>query len=180
MSNSPRHEFPYIVQSQSGKEVTHNEALNMLELLLQSAVTSVSSAPSTAPTEGALYLISTAPSGDWSTRANYIAGRVSSSWVYCAPKEGYRLWDRGTATPLLYQSSAWVNELAANAKIGFFGGTPSTKDTVTLGSTDNYISSLTFSATYASTQLDDFKLAAEQLQDDMRAIKAALSSYGLI
>ncbi|WP_422645735.1 DUF2793 domain-containing protein, partial [Zavarzinia sp.] len=35
---TPRLALPYIVQSQAQKEVTHNEALNLLDILVQAAV----------------------------------------------------------------------------------------------------------------------------------------------
>lgn len=64
--------------------------------------------------------------------------------------------------------------------VGFFGSAPVTKTTVTLGNTDNEIGGLTISATYSQAEVQALRDKCEELADDVRALKAALSSYGLV
>ena len=66
------------------------------------------------------------------------------------------------------------------AVLGFFGSAPVAKTTVTLGNTDNEIGGLTISAAYAQGEVQALRDKCEELADDVRALKAALSSYGLI
>jgi len=64
--------------------------------------------------------------------------------------------------------------------VGFFGSAPVAKTTVTLGNTDNEIGGLTISATYSQAEVQALRDKCEELADDVRALKAALSSYGLV
>ena len=64
--------------------------------------------------------------------------------------------------------------------VGFFGSAPVAKTTVTLGNTDNEIGGLTISAAYSQAEVQALRDKCEELADDVRALKAALSSYGLI
>ena len=64
--------------------------------------------------------------------------------------------------------------------VGFFGSAPVAKTTVTLGNTDNEIGGLTISAAYSQAEVQAMRDKCEELADDVRALKAALSSYGLV
>ena len=64
--------------------------------------------------------------------------------------------------------------------VGFFGSAPVAKTTVTLGNTDNKIGGLTISAAYSQAEVQALRDKCEELADDVRTLKAALSSYGLV
>ena len=64
--------------------------------------------------------------------------------------------------------------------VGFFGSAPVAKTTVTLGNTDNEIGGLTISAAYSQAEVQALRDKCEELADDVRALKAGLSSYGLV
>ena len=64
--------------------------------------------------------------------------------------------------------------------VGFFGSAPVAKTTVTLGNTDNEIGGLTISAAYSQAEVQALRDKCEKLADDVRALKTALSSYGLV
>lgn len=64
--------------------------------------------------------------------------------------------------------------------VGFFGSAPVAKTTVTLGNTDNEIGGLTISAAYSQAEVQALRDKCEELADDVRTLKAALSSYGLV
>lgn len=64
--------------------------------------------------------------------------------------------------------------------VGFFGAAPAAKNTVTLVNTDGAIGGLAIGATYSQAEVQALRNAAETLADDVRALKAALSSYGLV
>lgn len=66
------------------------------------------------------------------------------------------------------------------AVVGFFGSAPVAKTTVTLGNTDNEIGGLTISAAYAQAEMQALRDKCEELADDVRVLKTALSSYGLV
>ena len=64
--------------------------------------------------------------------------------------------------------------------VGFFGAVPAAKTAVTLVNTDGAIGGLAVGATYSQAEVQALRNAAETLADDVRALKAALSSYGLV
>ena len=64
--------------------------------------------------------------------------------------------------------------------VGFFGAAPAAKNTVTLVNIDGAIGGLAIGATYSQAEVQALRNAAETLADDVRALKAALSSYGLV
>lgn len=66
--------LPYILAAQAQKHVTHNEAVRMLDALVQLAVADRSlAAPPASPAEGARYIVAPSPTGAWSGHANHIA-----------------------------------------------------------------------------------------------------------
>ena len=85
---------------------------------------------------------------------------------------------RNTASDAFYPVSI---RLPMNpAAVGFFGAAPAAKNTVTLVNTDGAIGGLAIGATYSQAEVQALRNAAETLADDVRALKAALSSYGLV
>jgi hypothetical protein len=64
---STRLKLPYILANQAQKHVTHNEAIRLLDALVQLAVTSRSLAtPPGSPSDGALYIVASGGTGAWS------------------------------------------------------------------------------------------------------------------
>lgn len=92
-NQTPRLNTPYIISTQSQKEVTHNMALNMLDALIQSAVetSSLSTAP-VSPAEGGLWLVGSAPTGDWASHDNELAQYIGGVWQFYLPFEGMQVW----------------------------------------------------------------------------------------
>ena len=85
---------------------------------------------------------------------------------------------RNTASDAFY--TVGVRLPINSSVLGFFGAAPVTKTTVTLGNTDNEIGGLTLSESYSQAEVQALRDKCEELADDVRALKAALSSYGLV
>jgi hypothetical protein len=63
---TPRFQFPYLVQSQAQKEVTHNDALNQLDAFVDLFILDRDlMAPPASPADGDTYLIATSATGAW-------------------------------------------------------------------------------------------------------------------
>lgn len=73
--------IPYIQASQATPEITHNEALYMLEALTHGAIDRTN-APPGSPADGDVYLVGTAGSGAWAGRSNHIAVWMDGSWGF--------------------------------------------------------------------------------------------------
>ena len=106
--------------------------------------------------------------------ASLTTAAASTTKAYNRLVLGYR----NTASDAFYPVNV---RLPVNSSIvGFFGSAPVTKATVTLGNTDNEIGGLAISATYSQAEVQALRDKCEELADDVRALKAALSSYGLV
>lgn len=177
---TPRLKIPYILQNQAQKEVTHAVGLNGLDALTQTAVESISLTTPPTGIEGNLYIVGAGATGAWSAKDNQLAQFIGGNWVFYPPLEGLRVWDKQTAQPFVYKGSAWQNEFSAAGKVGFFGASPASKTVVSFGNTDNEIGGLTISGAYSQAEMQALRDKCEKLADDVRALKAALSNYGLV
>jgi len=93
MSNTPKLDLPEISFSQSQKEITHNEALRMLDFLVEPSVKDKDlSAPPGSPTQGDCYIVGPTATGDWEGEENNIAQYYNSLWYFQTPHEGWRVW----------------------------------------------------------------------------------------
>lgn len=109
MDMTARLSLPLIAAGQAQKEITHNEALALLDLLVQGSVVALGmNVPPVAPDEGECWIVGDTPTGDWSGRAGAVAGWTAGGWRFAAPREGMALWvaeDGGLAWRI---DSEWV------------------------------------------------------------------------
>ena len=107
-NQTPRLNTPYIISTQSQKEVTHNVALNFLDALVQSAVeTSTLSAPPGSPMEGGLWLVASGATGEWTGHDDELAQYIGGIWQYYPAFEGMSLWLKDVAVGARYVAGTW-------------------------------------------------------------------------
>src|SRR5882724_1106982 len=111
MADTPRLILPYISSSQSQKEVTHNESLNILDALLQATALNYTATPPGSPAAGDLYLVAASPTGAWSGHAQAVALYIGGTWEFHTPAEGWLCYDRTANYPRVYDGSTWVSLL---------------------------------------------------------------------
>jgi len=178
--NTPRLGLPYLIASQAQKEVTHNEALNTIEALLQPTVQSINLTTAPIGIEGNLYIVGIGATGAWTGKDGNLAQYIGGAWSFYVPFEGLHIWNIATNQRMIYTVGVWKEALTAQSKIGFFGTIPTTKTTVTLANADGVIGALTISATYSQAEVQALRDETEMLADDLRVLKTALSNYGLL
>lgn len=122
MSVSKRFSLPFILTSQSQKEVTHNEALIQLDLLLHLHVESDALLePPLSPGDGMAWIIAPGAFGLWEGREAMIAQWLDGQWRYVEPKKGMRAWITDRNVQALYDGMGWqIGELRGDAV--FIGG----------------------------------------------------------
>lgn len=114
-------ELKYIVANQSQKEVTINEDLNLLDMLVQATAKGIANAPPASPAEGEMYIIGDSPTGTWEGKAKYLAGFFAGVWLIVAPRAGWRVWlEEGRS--IRYQGGAWVEERKADTPVALPAG----------------------------------------------------------
>ena len=108
MTSTARFAIPYIEPGQAQKELYHNEALQIADVLLGAAVEEPPrAAPPADPVVGACYIIAASPSGDWAGQAGKLAAFTSGGWRFIAPVEGLTVHIRSTAVDARYRGGAW-------------------------------------------------------------------------
>lgn len=102
-----RVKLPYILQSQSQKEVTHNSGLDLIDALLQAAMVSVGvNTPPGSPVAGDCYVVGASPTGAWAGQAKAVAF-YTTGWNFIAPWEGLTVWANDVNALYTYDGAAW-------------------------------------------------------------------------
>jgi len=100
--------LPLILGSQAQKHVTHNEALQRLDALVQLAVISRSvTEPPIGPPEGARYLLPTGALGAWAGQDGALAIFAAGAWQFLTSREGWRAFVLDEAVELVFAAGAW-------------------------------------------------------------------------
>lgn len=107
--------LPLLLAGQAQKHVTHNEALALVDLLVQGLVEDIHrTSPPADPAPGQCHIVATGATGLWAGQAGRIAGFVNGGWIFMAPRDGWRmalpngdglrftdgLWQLASAQPL--------------------------------------------------------------------------------
>jgi hypothetical protein len=100
--------LPCIEGNQAQKHVTHNDALRLLDTLVQLAVLDRDlTAPPGSPTEGQRWIVKTGATGAWAGHVNAIAAWQDGAWQFSAPKLGWVAFVVDEATLVVWSGSAW-------------------------------------------------------------------------
>jgi len=120
MANTPNLNMPEIAENQSSKYVTHNEALTILDALVQCSMIDMTTTPPGSPNDGDCYIVTSVATGDWAGQEDDIAYYDGSSWDFNTPEEGWRAWVRDENVMYVFDGSNWVI-MEGLGKIGLLG-----------------------------------------------------------
>lgn len=119
---SPRLALPFLQPGQAQKEVTHNEALQAVDMLVQPvAETAGTGTPPGAPAEGRCWIVAEPAVGAWAGRAGQIAQWTPGGWRFAVPAAGWRCHVRDRDGQMLHDGSGWVDD-AVRADGVYVGG----------------------------------------------------------
>lgn len=122
MDHTPRLSLPFIMPSQAQKHITHNEAIEALDALVQPTVESRSLAtPPATPLPGEAWIVPAGASGVWSGHANEIAAWQSGAWSFLDPATGSQVYDRSDKTLLVFDSGVWMPMAALGSALPRLG-----------------------------------------------------------
>ncbi|EKF19839.1 DUF2793 domain-containing protein [Nitratireductor pacificus] len=108
MDQTAKLDLPYIMPSQAQKHVTHNEALRLLDGLVQlSVIDRDLPDPPTAPAEGDRYLVSPGGSGAWMGWDGAVAHHADGVWQKLTPQPGWRAWVEDEGKLIAFDGSSW-------------------------------------------------------------------------
>jgi hypothetical protein len=98
-----------LAESQSSKSVTINEALHVLDALVQCAIIDRDLAtPPGSPVNGNVYIVAGSPTGAWVGHTNHLAQWDVTAWRFHVPEEGWMCYVRDEDALLVYTGSAWT------------------------------------------------------------------------
>lgn len=108
---SVRLSLPFLAAGQAQKEISHNEALQLLDLLVQPVALSADlSTPPASPAEGECWIVGPSPDGLWAGQTGCITQWTAAGWRFAAPATGWRchVADRGAV--MIHDGSAWLDD----------------------------------------------------------------------
>src|SRR5882757_215310 len=102
--------LPCIEGSQAQKHVTHNEALRILDTLVQLAVLDRDlTAPPGSPTEGQRWIVKATATGAWAGHDNAIAAWQDGVWQFSGPLAGWVAFVVDEAALVVWNGTAWTD-----------------------------------------------------------------------
>ena len=119
---SDRLALPLLSAGQAQKELHHNEALAILDLLGHAAVegSGVNTPPAT-PEAGQCWIIGGSPTGAWGDHAHALAGWTGGGWRFVAPRAGMIAWDAAEGHWLHHNGGGWVNGVLTATRLEIGG-----------------------------------------------------------
>lgn len=101
--------LPYLMPAQAQKHVTHNQALQTLDALVQLCVTRFDAeTPPQDPAPGDSYALGAVPSGSWAGQGQSLAIWQGEGWLFLAPRPGWRAWSQEAGELRIWQGSSWA------------------------------------------------------------------------
>jgi hypothetical protein len=111
--NSPRLAMPLMQQGQAQKHVTHNEALEILDIIVQLTVESFEAVdPPAKAMEGQIWAIGMQPVAAWAGESGNLAAWSNGGWLFVTPKPGWRA-AKGDEIRI-WTGDAWVTPRLSN------------------------------------------------------------------
>ena len=109
MSDTTTHlGLPYLLAAQAQKHVTHNEALRLLDAMVQlSVLDRTRTAPPASPADGNRHLVASGATGLWAGWDLNVAFWVDGGWIRLVPRTGWLVWVAAEGLFLVWTGSAW-------------------------------------------------------------------------
>jgi hypothetical protein len=122
MNDTARLSLPFIMAGQALKHITHNDALNRLDALVQPVIESrVLTTPPVSPLPGEAWIVPGGATGAWAGHTSEIAAWQDGAWSFFDPAEGWQVFDRGSDALLIFSGTDWVAVAATGAGLPRLG-----------------------------------------------------------
>ncbi|MES2667887.1 MAG: DUF2793 domain-containing protein [Pseudomonadota bacterium] len=109
MSDTSTHlGLPYLLAAQAQKHVTHNEALRLLDAMVQlSVLDRTRTAPPASPADGDRHLVASGATGLWTGLDLNVAFWIDGAWLRLVPRPGWLVWVAAERLFLVWNGSIW-------------------------------------------------------------------------
>lgn len=100
--------LPLIQAAQAQKHITHNEAIRILDAIVQPVVADLDrTAPPQAPENGDRHIVAAGATGDWAGQDGTIAVRQDQAWAFFAPQVGWKVHVVALGGDVTFDGSDW-------------------------------------------------------------------------
>ncbi|MGD9839591.1 MAG: DUF2793 domain-containing protein [Afipia sp.] len=111
--------LPFIDGSQAQKHVTHNEALRILDSVVQIGVLDTDrTTPPSSPAEGDRHIVASGATGAWAGHADAVVVREDGAWRFFNPKAGWCAWSDADGVLLVYDGTSWTEATGSGGMSG--------------------------------------------------------------
>lgn len=109
MAESTHHQITYLSASQAGKEVTVNEALNIVDLMLGCAVLDrTRTSPPGSPVEGDRHIVAAGATDGWAGWSGDIAAWSGGAWLRLTAPVGSLAWVVAERALVVKEAATWT------------------------------------------------------------------------
>ena len=107
MEETTNLKLPLLVPNQSQKEITHNEALVILDNLMNNGVKDKDlTTPPENPSQNDLYIVGVGASGEWEGKDNQLAF-YDNGWRFCQARQGTKYWVNDENCIYVFNMTSW-------------------------------------------------------------------------
>lgn len=168
--------LPLIQAAQAQKHVPHNEALRVLDAIVQLSVADRTlTTPPGSPSEGDRHLVASGAIGAWAGQTGRIAVYEAGLWAFYQPQPGWRAWVEAENALIVWSGAAWTGILGAQLSIDRLGVSATPDPTNRLS-----VASPAVLLNHAGTGSEVTINKAAAANDAAIAFKDAFSTRGLI
>ena len=106
---TPRFALPLLGVAQAQKEITHNEALTLVDALVHAAIEAGPlNDPPAEPEPGQCWLVGAAPTDGWEGQVDAVAIWSGGGWRFAPPRAGMAVARLTDGARLRFDGDAWV------------------------------------------------------------------------
>lgn len=110
--------LPLIAAGQAQKELSHNEALVLVDAALGAAAESAGiNEPPSSPLEGQCWIVGNAPTGAWEGQGRALAIWTAGGWRFITATPGLSVWVEDRQLWAVYQGTEWVIGVVQAARL---------------------------------------------------------------
>lgn len=107
-TNSDRFSLPLLQAGQAQKELTHNEALALIDALLHAQVESMTlTTPPGSPIIGQCWVVASGGTGAWAGQDGRLAALTTGGWRFAAPRKGLRALCASDGKNYIHDGASW-------------------------------------------------------------------------
>lgn len=115
MESTTNLKMPLLVSNQSQKEIIHNEALIIIDNILQNGVIDKDlTTPPSNPNSNDIYIVGASATGAWSGKDNQLAF-YDNGWRFIEAREGFTFWVNDENKLYSFDGSNWIETLSTLA-----------------------------------------------------------------